>query len=437
MELVQLLNVRRTIATAGLAAGLLLTACAPDGADPQETGVPPDVPEGSTTSTTAPAEEPVEPDEGALPAFYTPPDPVPDDAPGTLIASEEVEVDGLDGTAYRVMYVSESVAGDPIAVTGIVAVPGGDAPEGGFPVIAWAHGTTGIADVCAPSLDATDTVAIANELLADGYAVAATDYEGLGTPGRHPYIVGESEGRGVLDSVRAARQLEGVELSERYLVWGHSQGGHAAMFALDLADDWAPELELVGVVAGAPPSQFELLNAALQESPFKHYLLMVAAGFNAAYGDEGAPLDAVLTEEGVELLQLVDDGCDTLSEAMADVDPDALIGADPATVPEWLAALQANDPGLFPEPTAVPLLVIHGGSDEQIPVAASALMFDQLCAIGQDQTRWVYPGQSHAGVIAPSLADMAQWIDNRFAGVESPDPLEPAGQPDVEVQRCG
>jgi pimeloyl-ACP methyl ester carboxylesterase len=432
----ELLMIRRSIAAAGLAGALLLAACGPDEADPAETGTPPDEP----TTTAAPAEGETAatiPAAEGLPAFYATPDPVPDEQPGTLLASEPVDVEGLDGTAHRVMYVSESLAGDPIAVTGIVVVPGGEPPEGGWPVIAWAHGTTGIADVCAPSLEAGDTVSVANELLARGYAVAATDYEGLGTPGRHPYIVGESEARGVVDSVRAAHQLEGVELSNRYLVWGHSQGGHAAMFALDTAADWAPELDLVGVVAGAPPSQFELLNAALQQSPFKHYLLMVAAGFNAAYGDDGAPLDAVLTPEGVELLQLVDDGCDALSEAMADVDADTLIAADPATVPEWLTALQENDPGLFTEPAGVPLLVIHGGDDEQIPVVASAMMFDQLCAIGQDQTRWVYPGQSHAGVIGPSLADMTTWIDNRFAGVESPDPMAPTGQDDVEVQRCG
>jgi hypothetical protein len=208
------------------------------------------------------------------------------------------------------------------------------------------------------------------------------------------------------------------------------------MFALHIAADWAPELELVGVVAGAPPSQFELLNAALRASPYKHYLIMVAAGFNAAYGDEGAPLDAVLTPEGVALVDLVDEGCGAVEDAMAGVDTSTLIGADPATVPEWLAALHENDPGLFPEPADAPLLIIHGGSDEQIPVIASSLMFDQLCTIEQDETRWVYPGQSHSGVIGPSLADMTAWIDNRFAGEPSPDAMTPGGQSDVEVQRC-
>jgi fermentation-respiration switch protein FrsA (DUF1100 family) len=144
----------------------------------------------------------------------------------------------------------------------------------------------------------------------------------------------------------------------------------------------------------------------------------------------------VLTPEGVTMVDVVDEGCDAVAEAMQGVDASTLIGADPATVPEWLTALHENDPGLFTEPAAAPLLIIHGGSDEQIPVVASSLMFDQLCAIDQDETRWVYPGQSHAGVIGPSLADMTTWIDNRFAGEPSPDAMQPAGQPDVEVQRC-
>jgi pimeloyl-ACP methyl ester carboxylesterase len=429
---------RRATATPVLAALVLALAAASCSADPEptESGAAAVVDDASTTTAPVATTGATIPAPDGLPDFYATPDPVPDVDPGTLLASESIEIDGLSGTAHRIMYASESVAGDPIAVTGLAAVPEGEAPAGGFPVVAWAHGTTGIADVCAPSLEPGGFLTLANALLDAGYAIAATDYEGLGTPGRHPYIVGESEGRGVIDSVRAARQLDGADLSTRYAVWGHSQGGHAALFAQHLAATWAPDLELVGTVAGAPPSQFELLNAALQSSPFKHYLLMVAAGFNAAYGDEGAPLGEVLTPAGVEMVDAVDEGCNAVADAMEGVDTSTLIGADPASVPAWLDALHANDPGLFEEPSDAPLLVIHGGSDEQIPVLASARMFDQLCAIGQDQTRWVYPGQSHSGVIAPSLPDMLTWIDNRFAGEASPDPLNPTGQADVQVQRC-
>jgi alpha-beta hydrolase superfamily lysophospholipase len=413
---------RRTAAAVAIVGALVALAACSDSDD------------GDTAAETEASAPPATAPPG-LPDFYAVPDPLPAGEPGDVIATEEVDAPGLHGTLLRVMYHSESLSGDDVAVTGLVAVPDSPPPDDGYPVISWAHGTTGIADVCAPSLEPGGYEALANGLLDAGYVVAGTDYEGLGTPGRHPYIVGESEARGTIDIVRAVHNLDDVPASTRYAVWGHSQGGHAAMYALHTAADWAPELDLVGVVAGAPPSQLGLLYAALRDSPFRHYLLMAAAGFNAGHGDEDAPLDKVLTEEGLAATAHVDEGCD-VAGATADLDTDSLILADPNDVPEWARLLEANDPGKFTEPSEAPLLIIHGGQDEQIPVVASQLMFDQLCAIGQAQQRWVYPGQSHAGVIGPSFADMLAWIDNRFAGEPAPDPVAPTGQPDVETQAC-
>ena len=354
-----------------------------------------------------------------------------------MIKTEDESVPALHGTIRRVMYHSRSVSGADIAVTGLLAVPNGTPPAGGFPLITWAHGTTGIADMCAPSLAPSDFTDIANALLDKGYVVAGTDYEGLGTPGRHPYIVGESEARGTIDIVRAARNLSDVHASDRYVVWGHSQGGHAAMFSLHIADAYAPELHLLGVVAGAPPSQLYLIYQALRDNPFRYYLLMAAAGWNAAYGDQAAPLDQVLTPTGLQALSEVDNGCsDYVYNATSGYSTNDLLKADPNTVPEWAALLQVNDPGQFTAAAAEPLLVIQGGNDEQIPVAATAIMFDQLCAIGQIEQRWIYPGQSHSGVIAPSFTDMSVWIDDRFAGVANPDTYQPTGQADVQTQTC-
>jgi fermentation-respiration switch protein FrsA (DUF1100 family) len=391
----------------------------------------------SSASSGTPTSSAASSNSDASPAFYDVPAPLPSGAPGEVIKTEPETVADLHGTMRRAMYPTRSITDEDIAVTGLIAVPNGAPPAGGFPVVSWALGTTGIADECAPSLEPGDFTGIANALLDAGYVVVGTDYEGLGTPGRHPYVVGESEARGTIDIVRAARNLPDVSASDRYVVWGHSQGGHAAMFSLHIADTWAPELHLVGVVAGAPPSQLLLVYQALKTSPFRYYLLMAAAGFNAAYGDQGAPLDEVLTPEGVKAVPLVDEVCTgALSDATAGLSTEALIKADPQTVPAWAKLLADNDPGKFTAPAAQPLLVIQGGNDEQIPVAASALMFDQLCAIGQVQQRWIYPGQTHAGVIGPSLNDMLTWIKDRFANVTNPDPYKPTGQADVQVQTC-
>jgi len=389
----------------------------------------------TTTATSTPAV--TSPPPAGLPAFYGVPDPLPAGQPGDVVRNELVAVAGLHGTMRRVMYHSRSLRGDDIVVTGLIAVPQLRPPPGGFPVITFAHGTTGIADLCAPSLYPDANTSTLNALLDRGYVVTATDFEGLGTPGRHPYIVGESEARGVLDIVRAARKLADAHASDRYLVWGHSQGGHAAMFALHIADQWSPELHLVGVVAGAPPSQLQFIQAALQKSPFAYYLLMAAAGINAAYGDQRAPLDAVLTPAGVADVALVDQGCTgQLAATFAGKDVTGLIKADPAKVPSWAALLAANDPGQFAAPSPEPLLIIQGGSDEQIPVVSTQLLFAELCKIGQTEQRWIYPGQSHAGVIAVSIQDMLHWIADRFASKPAPDPIQPAGEPGVQTSRC-
>lgn len=348
--------------------------------------------------------------------IYALADEIPLGEPGDPIAVQEVEVDGLDGTVLRVLHHSRSLEGEDIAVSGIIVVPDGPVPDGGRAVLSWAHGTTGIADQCAPSKE-PDT-ALATTFLDRDMVFVATDYEGLGTPGRHPYIAGESEGRGVLDIVRAARALgDRVGASDEVVIWGHSQGGHAALFANQIAREWAPELHIVGTVAGAPPSQLPLIAAALQDSPFRFYLGMVAAGWAAAYPDADPRL--VLTPQGLERLEAVDAGCSgELAAAWSDVPYADLVEADPATVEPWATLLVENDPGY--EVGASPVLVIHGEADEQIPLVTSELLVHRMCGVGQVVVRRTYPGQSHAGVIGPSLPDMLTWIDDRLAGEPAP-----------------
>jgi pimeloyl-ACP methyl ester carboxylesterase len=411
----------RRLTALALLLALAAAACGGDDADVAETGVPPTTAAQESTTATTAAEETTtsttiaEPPSGDDAEFYESlPLPLAEDPPGTVLAVEDVDPSSVPGAAQvlRVAYQSESIAGEPIVVTGIIAVPAGPAPEGGRPVLSWAHGTTGIADVCAPSHDPADAVGFLAPFLEQGMVVVATDYEGLGTPGVHPYVAGESEGRGVLDIVRAAQTLD-IGAGDRVILWGHSQGGHAVLFANQIAPDWAPELTVLGTVAGAPPSQLSLIADALVGGPFQYYIVMAGAGWAEAFG---ADLSLMAGPAALEQLPLVDQVCaDGLAEAFNDIPPDELLIANPADVEPWASLLVENDPGFVVG--ASPVLIIHGEEDEQIPVVSSQLLLDRMCGIGQVVERRTYPGASHSGVIQPSFADMVDWMNDRLFGV--------------------
>ena len=175
--------------------------------------------------------------------------------PGSIIRVWPLESGGPGNSdAFRFLYRSTGLKGEAIPVSGAIFIPSGPPPAGGRNIIAWAHPTFGVAPECAPSLypDRAGLIWNLSDMLSQGYIVVATDYPGLGTDGVHPYLIGESAGRAVLDSVRAARHLSKNTASNRFAVWGHSEGGHAALFTGELAARYAPELMLVGVAAAAP-----------------------------------------------------------------------------------------------------------------------------------------------------------------------------------------
>jgi pimeloyl-ACP methyl ester carboxylesterase len=288
------------------------------------------------------------------------------------------------------------------------------------------------------SLIGSDTSRATHQRLLDqGWEVTASDYQGEGTPGLLPYIVGVSAARNTIDIVRAAGHLATAHASTNYVVWGHSEGGQTAMFALNIGTSYAPDLHLDGVVAGAPPSQFNLVYDFLKTSPFRYYLFMVAGAYQSAYGNEAAPVSQVLTPLGISLLPDLDKGCSDYLAGVVDKYLTAQFEkTNPFTVPAWKLLLSENDPENFASASTVPLLMIQGGNDEQIPVASTQLLASHLCGLGQDLERWVYPGQSHAGVIAPSFNDMVHWIRDRFAGETNPDAYAPVGLPGVHVTTC-
>lgn len=386
-----------TLALLGVA--LLAPACSSSGKRPA-TAQPATV--TAPAPTTAAPSTVLVPTPG-LPAFYSVPTPLPHAPAGTLLKAEAVHGVDVHGVMFRVMYLSTTALGAPVAVTGLVAIPRTPPPAGGYPVVSWAHGTTGMAPQCAPSLEPTGTagtLALANLMLDRGWEFVATDYQGEGTPGPLPYLVGATAAHDAVDIVRAARQVPGAHPSSTYAVWGHSEGGHSALYALELGLSYAPELHLVGVVAGAPPSQFGLFYPFVANSPARYYLLMIEGGFNAAYGDARAPLDHVLTPLGERLVPDLTQGCEAdVAKVVDQYAFGAVFKANAISDPAWKPLVDANDPSTFSTPVPVPLLIPQGSEDTTVPPVTTQLLAQHLCAIGQDVTRWLYPGFGHADVV--------------------------------------
>ncbi len=304
-------------------------------------------------------------------AFYAPPDPLPAGKAGQLIRAERI-LAPPGARAWRVLYHSRALDGRDVAVSGIVVAPRGHVPAGGRPVVSWAHGSTGLSDRCAPSRSpaaATD-LALADEYLARGYVVAATDYEGLGTPGPHPYLVGESEGRSVLDAARAAGNLAAAGADETVVVAGHSQGGQAALFAGELAPEYAPELQVRGVAALAPVTEMATQFGGTAATPdVAGFLAMEMEGVRAAF--PAADVDAVLVPGVAAVLRSLDRAACLLAILAGFRDQRiTVLRADPSSVRSVGDALRRSTPGYAP--TRIPVAVFQGARDSLVAAASTA-----------------------------------------------------------------
>ncbi len=355
------------------------------------------------------------------PTFYEAPNPIPAGEHGDLVRWQALE-SSFD-RLYRIMYLSQTVAGAPTVVTGLVSVPDAIAPFGGFRTLLYGHGTTGMADTCAPS------VAIDNDTAAgdydgefngvsgtagDAWVTVATDYEGLGGPGPHPFIVGVSEGRSMLDAGRAAGQIPGVYLGNTTAITGFSQGGHAALWAAQLAAEWTPEQTIIGTVVGAPASDPAALASWAASQPQLSALSVgLVAGMATTYPEAQAALGQVLTPAGIALTEAW--GTTHCFDQQVDV-PGPFVAADPGTVEPFASLLTANTAGTMA--TSAPMLIIHGDADERIPVVHSDALLARLCAAGQVVERRVLPGGLH--VNSGISLDAIGWLTGLADGTTTP-----------------
>jgi alpha-beta hydrolase superfamily lysophospholipase len=346
-------------------------------------------------------------------------------APGTLIRQEPM-LGAPDGaSAYRVLYRSTNPKGAPIAVSGIVIVPSGPAPAGGRPIVAWAHPTTGIVPHCAPSLAffVFQQIQGSRELLAQGYAIAATDYPGLGTPGPHPYLVGASEARAAIDSVRAARALPGVGNASHYAVWGHSQGGQAALFTGIISKSYAPELQLVGVAAAAPATDLAtLMRDDLHTTGGNNLTAMTLWSWARVYG---APIEKVVLPGAMPAVdQLAQECIESVFDILArgrtgrPLEQSFLSVANPAAIEPWKSLLAANTPGVLPR--SLPIFIAQGTTDALVRPEVTRNYVRQLCKAGSRVRLLSMPNVGHGFAGRDAAAAAVEWMTARFAGQPVP-----------------
>ncbi|MFC5722400.1 alpha/beta hydrolase family protein [Streptomyces gamaensis] len=347
---------------------------------------------------------------------YQVPRPLPPAAPGALIAATDHGPAPLFDGARRwtVLYHSVDAHGTDIPVSGTVLLPAGPAPEGGLPVVSWAHGTTGVADQCAPSQAADLGSAVyarqVRRLLRAGYAVAASDYPGLGTPGMHTYLVGADEGNAVVDIVTAAHRLV-PGLSPVWFAMGHSQGGQAALFAANAARR-APELRFAGGVAIAPASHLGAMLPgviAAHESSALSFVLYSLAGLGAT--DPSVDVRRLVGPSAAGTAQEVLGTCLKAGyPALARVTTEQMLPLGPAQITELGGKLSAHGD---PDRTAIqdPVLVVQGGQDHDVPAQWTAEVVGRLRALGSPAiTDRAYPGSDHDQVLGRSVCDVLAFL---------------------------
>jgi acetyl esterase/lipase len=360
-------------------------------------------------------------------AFYDRPASVPP-SPGALLRHEAfTRVVPNGARVWRILYTTTR-DGDVAAVASAIVLAPAILPDGPRPVIAWTHGTTGVMPGCAPSVlpppfpfDAT--VPALEHVIAQGWILVATDYVGLGTAGVHPYLIGENEARSALDAIRAARHLTGLALDDRIVVWGHSQGGHAALWTGGLAPRYAPDVTVIGVAALAPATLLPALVDAAQYSPVGKIMgSFIVTAYSDAYSD-------VVFDEYVR------SGARLLARDMASrclAAPGALFSVVEATRLETSIFGRAVTSGPLAErlernvprlPIAAPVLIAQGNADDLVLPAIQERFVKERCSAGQRLEYRTYEGRDHVGLVARESAligDLVRWTKDRLAGAPSP-----------------
>ena len=351
--------------------------------------------------------------------------------PGSIIRIWPLEGGGPGmggmGDSFRILYRSTDPSGRPIPVSGAIYIPNGPAPAGGRNIIAWAHPTSGVMPPCAPSLmpDVGGMMWNLPNMITQGYIVVATDYPGLGTDGIHPYLIGESEARSVLDSVRAARDMPNTGASNRFAVWGHSQGGHAALYTGEVAARYAPELKLVGDAAAAPATYLvELFDA--DESTEQDLLAMSVLSWTRL---ENVPVANVVEPQAMSAFEKTAKDCIESVAEFEKIETDEsplksgqFLKVDPSKAEPWKGIMLHNSPGQAA--AGAPVFIAQGTADTTVDPEVTKRFGEALCAQRVRVSFLPLPGVTHTFAARDSANAALNWMTERFRGTPAPSSCE-------------
>lgn len=353
-----------------------------------------------------------------LPPLYQAAKPQADARPGTLLGSEKADQYDLPGgvRAVRIVYVSRSAEDKPVATSAVVLLPFGDPPAGGWPVIAWAHGTAGVARNCAPSL--MKDIYYGWEGLFGyamvGYAVVATDYAGLGTEGPHQYMSLAAQAHDVINSIPAAHAAV-PGLGSKWVAVGHSQGGAAVLKVSELEHELR-DGAFLGSVSLAPPTDLYTMwhGNAVSVGAAGGYLDIIALGIKAQ--DASFDPSRMLGPDALaKLPEVADEAClDAAAALLADTPAATLLQPHWADDPAVVRFARANRP----DETAAygPILLLQGTADRTIPEPLTRKTAANLCKLGDLVEYRTYAGMDHDPLVDASFRDQINWIAARFAG---------------------
>lgn len=353
---------------------------------------------------------------------------------GQVVRSERLDISVAHGVGLRILYRTQRADGSMTFSSGLVFIPDNDAAGTPRPVVAWAHGTVGMGDQCAPSRTPNPVAGIpwVVSMLARGWVVTATDYAGLGTSGTEGYLIGDDEAHDVLNSVRALKYIPSADAGTSFAVWGHSQGGNSALFTAASATSYAPELHLVATVASAPAAELvPLLNQTYQSTLAWVIGPEVLTAWPTVFPHLSP--EQITTSAGYSNYRRIAQKCIT-SAAVEGLIRNAIkqrfFKSNPVSNSAWrTAAEQQTAPLLSP---SQPLMVAESLNDEVVLPDTTALYIQRACHAGSDLTTLWLADVGHiqlASTIAPAVIG---WLGDRFAGrptaptCDQPLPIAPA-----------